>query len=390
MVAEGHNPRFGRSKLWLPNLPSPDARREIVGAILDGAFATRRFYVLLALATTIAAFGLLSNSAAVIIGAMIVAPLMGPILGLSLGMVMGRHSLERGGVDRRGDGHRDGGGAGLPRGSYSVEPWTQRGDAGANRAQRLRPLHRVRLRARRGVRLGKPQGELGDRGRGDLRRPRPAARHLLGCFGDGTSARGGGRVPALRGEFLLHPTRGRPRLRAVRICPLGVASSGRVALCGAIPSRHGRARPHGVVHDGNVDGPRAGPQHGGERSQGAERGDRPPLGRAAREHPSPRGAGGPDPHRGERAHAAGVPALAGGGDREGAPRVGAAGGQVGPTLGRVPGHRRSRTGLSDRPRAGTVAKSQRRRRVPRPRDGYPQGAPARGRRRGTRRTRPAR
>lgn len=67
-----------------------------MSAILDGAFATRRFFVLLALATTIAAGGLLSNSAAVIIGAMIVAPLMGPILGLSLGMVTGRQRLEVG------------------------------------------------------------------------------------------------------------------------------------------------------------------------------------------------------------------------------------------------------------------------------------------------------
>ena len=71
-------------------------RREVVSAIFEGAFATPRFYVLLALATAIAAGGLLSNSAAVIIGAMIVAPLMGPILGLSLGMVTGRRILERG------------------------------------------------------------------------------------------------------------------------------------------------------------------------------------------------------------------------------------------------------------------------------------------------------
>lgn len=41
------------------------------------------FYVLLILATVISTFGLLMNNAAVIIGAMLIAPLMEPILGLS-------------------------------------------------------------------------------------------------------------------------------------------------------------------------------------------------------------------------------------------------------------------------------------------------------------------
>lgn len=74
---------------------SAEARKKVVETVADGATATRRFYLLLALSTTIAAFGLLSNSAAVIIGAMIVAPLMGPILGLSLGMICGNRRLER-------------------------------------------------------------------------------------------------------------------------------------------------------------------------------------------------------------------------------------------------------------------------------------------------------
>jgi hypothetical protein len=41
----------------------------VIDGILDGAYPTRRFYVLLALSTTIAAFGLLANSPAVILGA---------------------------------------------------------------------------------------------------------------------------------------------------------------------------------------------------------------------------------------------------------------------------------------------------------------------------------
>ena len=81
---------------WLPKRLTRRERRDVHLAILDGAFGTVRFYVLLGLATVIAAGGLLSNSAAVIIGAMIVAPLMGPILGMSLGLVTGRRILERG------------------------------------------------------------------------------------------------------------------------------------------------------------------------------------------------------------------------------------------------------------------------------------------------------
>ena len=48
-----------------------------------------RFGVLLALASTIAAAGLVANSVASIIGAMIVAPLMVPIIGIAIGIVTG-------------------------------------------------------------------------------------------------------------------------------------------------------------------------------------------------------------------------------------------------------------------------------------------------------------
>jgi len=48
-----------------------------------------RFFVLLVLATIIATGGLIANSAAVIIGAMIVAPLMTPMMGTSFGIVTG-------------------------------------------------------------------------------------------------------------------------------------------------------------------------------------------------------------------------------------------------------------------------------------------------------------
>jgi len=51
------------------------------------------FFLLVTLSTTIAAYGLLSNSTAVVIGAMLVAPLMGPIFGIALGLASGDTAL---------------------------------------------------------------------------------------------------------------------------------------------------------------------------------------------------------------------------------------------------------------------------------------------------------
>ena len=48
----------------------------------------KNFSILLSLATAIATFGLLSNSAATIIGAMIIAPLMIPIMSLAYSLIV--------------------------------------------------------------------------------------------------------------------------------------------------------------------------------------------------------------------------------------------------------------------------------------------------------------
>jgi uncharacterized hydrophobic protein (TIGR00271 family) len=53
------------------------------------------FIALMVLATTIAAIGLVQNSAAVVIGAMLVAPLMTPLLGLGLALVQGNVMLAK-------------------------------------------------------------------------------------------------------------------------------------------------------------------------------------------------------------------------------------------------------------------------------------------------------
>ena len=55
----------------------------------DKAAYWRRFAMLLTLSVVIATMGLLRNSGAVVIAAMLVAPLMTPILGVAAAMVMG-------------------------------------------------------------------------------------------------------------------------------------------------------------------------------------------------------------------------------------------------------------------------------------------------------------
>src|SRR5512141_1420817 len=59
---------------------------------IEGAQARRRllnFFTLLLFATVIATYGVLSDSTATVIGAMIVAPLMGPIMATTAAVVMG-------------------------------------------------------------------------------------------------------------------------------------------------------------------------------------------------------------------------------------------------------------------------------------------------------------
>ena len=59
---------------------------------IEGPQTARRlmtFFTLLLLATVIANYGVLSNSTATVIGAMIVAPLMGPMMATTSAVVMG-------------------------------------------------------------------------------------------------------------------------------------------------------------------------------------------------------------------------------------------------------------------------------------------------------------
>jgi uncharacterized hydrophobic protein (TIGR00271 family) len=72
---------------------SPERFKIVHSEISDGSEPALRFYILVAVSTLIASFGLIANSTAVVIGAMLVAPLMTPIFGISLALVRGEAKL---------------------------------------------------------------------------------------------------------------------------------------------------------------------------------------------------------------------------------------------------------------------------------------------------------
>ena len=76
---------------WLSEKPMPIAG--INRKLWRGAVPSLSFYTLLSLSAVISAFGLLANSAATIIGAMIIAPLMGPIIAIAYSMVAANQRL---------------------------------------------------------------------------------------------------------------------------------------------------------------------------------------------------------------------------------------------------------------------------------------------------------
>jgi uncharacterized hydrophobic protein (TIGR00271 family) len=78
---------------WHHLVEEPISAEEVERAAEQGSIPAYALYFMLASSAVIATFGLLANSAAVIIGAMIVAPLMSPIISMSYGIVAGRGAL---------------------------------------------------------------------------------------------------------------------------------------------------------------------------------------------------------------------------------------------------------------------------------------------------------
>lgn len=80
-------------QMMRPKQISIERRRQVYAEITLGSEPRVSFYTMAVLSTIIAVFGLLSNSTAVVIGAMLVAPLMTPILGITLSLTSGDSSL---------------------------------------------------------------------------------------------------------------------------------------------------------------------------------------------------------------------------------------------------------------------------------------------------------
>ncbi|MCB9139816.1 MAG: DUF389 domain-containing protein [Caldilineaceae bacterium] len=70
-------------------------RKEVLVSMVESSSPSVDYYVLIVLSAIIATLGLMQNSAAVIIGAMLVAPLMSPILAIAMGIVRGDLELLR-------------------------------------------------------------------------------------------------------------------------------------------------------------------------------------------------------------------------------------------------------------------------------------------------------
>ncbi len=69
------------------------SREELYSGIVDSVRLSRNYLTLVAISSIIAALGLLQDSVAVIIGAMVIAPLLGPNVGLALATTLGDVNL---------------------------------------------------------------------------------------------------------------------------------------------------------------------------------------------------------------------------------------------------------------------------------------------------------
>lgn len=75
--------------------PNQEGRKNIYSNVFGDSSPDTYFFVMVVLSCTVATYGLLSNSTAVVIGAMLIAPLMGPILGGALAVATNSNSLLR-------------------------------------------------------------------------------------------------------------------------------------------------------------------------------------------------------------------------------------------------------------------------------------------------------
>ena len=86
-IGEHDNLMKGESEQFLAT------REELFSNISKGSQLDRNFVLLAILSTIVASIGIAENNMAVVIGAMVIAPLLGPNLGLALGSVLGDKEL---------------------------------------------------------------------------------------------------------------------------------------------------------------------------------------------------------------------------------------------------------------------------------------------------------
>jgi uncharacterized hydrophobic protein (TIGR00271 family) len=82
------------AQLYVPQITRDD-RVALVDSVQSNAAWNFDFVALMVLSTVMAAIGLIQNSGAVVIGAMLVAPLMTPLMGLGLSLVQGNRMLAK-------------------------------------------------------------------------------------------------------------------------------------------------------------------------------------------------------------------------------------------------------------------------------------------------------
>ncbi len=85
--------RWQRLLQWLRPTLTPFEQDELVSQAGNLARPSLDYIVLISVAAILASFGLLANSGAVIIGAMLVAPLMSPLIAFAVGITIGRVGL---------------------------------------------------------------------------------------------------------------------------------------------------------------------------------------------------------------------------------------------------------------------------------------------------------
>ena len=102
LPVEATLPRAEPEPAAAPGQPPPEekpperiGREELYEDIKDAARCSRVYLAMVVLSTIVAAVGLHHNSVAIIIGAMVIAPLLGPNMALALGTTLGDLSLLR-------------------------------------------------------------------------------------------------------------------------------------------------------------------------------------------------------------------------------------------------------------------------------------------------------